>query len=83
MLDQKFSQSEIARRLGRDRAMISREIRRNYGPDSEFLDADGHWAMTANDTGATGAGASAGSIVERICEPRSSTSSEMVGLLSR
>ncbi|VTZ59305.1 hypothetical protein EMEDMD4_1040035 [Sinorhizobium medicae] len=36
MLDQKFSQSEIARRLGRDRATISREIKRNYWHDQEF-----------------------------------------------
>lgn len=31
MREQKFSQSEIARRLGRDRATISREIRRTIG----------------------------------------------------
>ncbi|WP_417711202.1 helix-turn-helix domain-containing protein [Roseibium aggregatum] len=49
MRDQKFSQSEIARRLGRDRATISREVRRNYWHDHEFSDADGYWAMTAND----------------------------------
>ncbi len=49
MREQKFSQSEIARRLGRDRATISREIRRNYWHDREFPDADGYWAMTAND----------------------------------
>ncbi|WP_037078244.1 helix-turn-helix domain-containing protein, partial [Rhizobium sp. CCGE 510] len=49
MLDQKFSQSEIARRLGRDRATISREIKRNYWHDQELPDAEGYWAMTAND----------------------------------
>ncbi|MET3754545.1 IS30 family transposase [Rhizobium binae] len=49
MLDQKFSQSEIARRLGRDRATISREIKRNYWHDQEFPDAEGYWAVTAND----------------------------------
>jgi hypothetical protein len=57
MRDEKFSQSEIARRLGRDRATISREVRRNYWHDHEFsdadadadADADGYWAMTAND----------------------------------
>jgi IS30 family transposase len=49
MLDQRFSQSEIARRLGRDRATISREIKRNYWHDQEFPDAEGYWAMTAND----------------------------------
>ncbi len=49
MRDQKFSQSEIARCLGRDRGTISREIRRNYWHDCEFPDADGYWAMTAND----------------------------------
>ncbi|MBD9452564.1 IS30 family transposase [Rhizobium sp. RHZ02] len=49
MLDRKYSQSEIARRLGRDRATISREIKRNYWHDQEFPDAEGYWAMTAND----------------------------------
>ncbi|MCR4266303.1 IS30 family transposase [Nitratireductor sp. ZSWI3] len=49
MREQKCSQSEIARRLGRDRATISREIRRNYWHDREFPDAYGYWAMTAND----------------------------------
>lgn len=49
MLGQKLSQSQIARRLGRDRATISREFRRNYCHDREFPDADGYWAMTAND----------------------------------
>ena len=49
MRDQKFSQSDIARHLGRDRSTISREIRRNYWHDNEFRDADGYWPMTAND----------------------------------
>jgi IS30 family transposase len=49
MRDQKFYQSEIARRLGRDRATISREIKRNYWHDRGFPDADGYWALTAND----------------------------------
>lgn len=49
MRDQKFSQSDIARHLARDRSTISREIRRNYWHDNEFHDADGYWPMTAND----------------------------------
>ena len=49
MLDQKFSQSEIARRLGRDRATISREIRRNYWHDSGFAEDEGYRVVTASD----------------------------------
>ena len=49
MRDQRFSQSDIARHLGRDRSTISREIRRNYWHDNEFRDADGYWPMPAND----------------------------------
>ncbi|GGA64293.1 IS30 family transposase [Pelagibacterium lentulum] len=49
MREQNFRQSEIARHLGRSRATVSREIRRNYWHDREVPEAEGYWAVLAND----------------------------------
>jgi IS30 family transposase len=43
----KISQAEIARTLDRDRATISRELRRNFGHDREVPIAKGYSHVTA------------------------------------
>ncbi|MCB5205571.1 IS30 family transposase [Neorhizobium sp. T786] len=47
MHEKKFSQAEIARTLGRDRATICRELRRNFWCDRDVPIAQGYWHVTA------------------------------------
>jgi IS30 family transposase len=46
MNEKKISQAEIARRLGRDRSTICRELRRNFWHDQEVPIAEGYWHVT-------------------------------------
>ena len=48
MNEKKISQAEIARRLGRDRSTICRELRRNFWHDQEVPIAEGYWHVTAH-----------------------------------
>lgn len=48
MNEKKISQAEIARKLGRDRSTICRELRRNFWHDREVPIAEGYWHVTAH-----------------------------------
>ena len=48
MNERKISQAEIARKLGRDRSTICRELRRNFWHDREVPIAEGYWHVTAH-----------------------------------
>lgn len=53
MNESKINQAEIARRLGRDRSTICRELRRNFWHDQEVPIAEGYWHVTAHRLAAT------------------------------